>query len=129
MPDFEWSPEAVEAAYANVPVQVAGWYHKCNMAQSLHAAVKAQPVVALPPCPTCKGAGVTNTSPMDRYSVTCPACNGSGADRMVLEAVLRAWIEEQRADNAPRLAARSGYGEGCDDTLNYLEQVLDGERR
>ena len=60
MPDFEWSPKAIEAAVnayfatrhapANLGTHASKW-----VARSLDAAVKAQPVVALPPCPTCGG--------------------------------------------------------------------------
>lgn len=80
MPNFKWSPEAIEAARAVLgapcgPTAVA--------ILALAAAVKVQPVVALPPCPTCGGHGRTNTSPMDRYSVPCPTCNGSGVERLV----------------------------------------------
>lgn len=56
----------------------------------------SEPVVALPPCPTCEGRGRVPTPWHDYRDPTCPACNGSGVEPVVRVAVLRAWIEEQR---------------------------------
>lgn len=76
---------------------------------ALAAAVKAQPVVALPPCPTCEGdrscvcGGEHSDGRGDVircyvHGRGCFDCKGSGVDRLVPGSEIREWIAEQRPD-------------------------------
>lgn len=120
-PDFEWSPEAIEAARNSLP---DSHLSRPEMRYALNAAVKAQPIVALPPCPKCKGEGRVNDTSIDMvpgscYRPTCPACDGSGVERMVPEAALRAWIEEQE----PYRVGSWRYSAALDDLSVFLDSL------
>lgn len=127
MTDFEWSPEAIEAA--DIAVSEGMAVGDVNLGRdAIYAAVKAQPVVALPPCPTCKGEGDE-----ERYRTKCPVsvcnngwcgysgdemcqtcqgegevsvrrachvCNGSGVERLVPVSEIVAWLRD-RARQSP----------------------------
>lgn len=111
MPDFEWSPEAIEAAsralYHELTTKL--WSSAEVAAAALDAAVKAQPVVALPPCPTCKGTRLKlqwSTTRADRDE-PCPACKGSGVERMVPVSKIVALLDSlQTSDVQPSWCAR-----------------------
>jgi hypothetical protein len=84
---FEWSPEAIDAAgCVHADWEGLDWQDSIReqVTAMLHAAVKAQPVAAIPPCPKCDGSG---TYFMDRATLSgladCPACGGTGRVVMV----------------------------------------------
>lgn len=89
----------------------------------------AQPVVALPPCPTCEGSGdqvqyaLTADGAAEDIHRDCPACNGSRVDRMVPCAALRAWIEEYRAFPPPDTAHSKHSGWVLDDLSVFLASL------
>lgn len=99
MAEFKWSPEAIEAARR---VIFSG--SLVDVEAALTASVKVQPVVALPPCPTCKGkcrvrltGAVARMAEICREDPTleCPSCNGSGVDRLIPVSEIRTWIENR----------------------------------
>jgi DnaJ-class molecular chaperone len=78
---FEWSPEAIKAA-------AKAFDRSARVESALRAAVEAQPVVAIPPCPTCDGEGAVSTgygrAPVDTAdTMACPDCGGSGYDTLI----------------------------------------------
>lgn len=128
-PDFEWSPEAEAEAHG---VIIRAGVTSPTLARAvLNAAVGAQPVVALPPCPTCDGLkavpdpdGAVQLKTESGSTVRarwCTACGGSGVERMVPEAALRAWIEEQRRT----FVLDGGFERGYRAALNDLSVFLD----
>lgn len=131
MSDFP-SPEAIEAAllayhlgstvrHPDERVNEAG---RGYVADIIAAATKVQPVVALPPCSTCKGRRDLNGCPEPvwdgpykmRCSLggdgticarhrefvreTCPSCKGPGVDRLIPESEIREWSHAQRGSGS-----------------------------
>lgn len=94
MPDIEWSPAAIEAA--DIAVSEGMAVGDVNLGRdAIYAAVKAQPVVALPPCPTCDGAGVVSALDGQTVENPCSVCNGSGVERMVPVSEIVAWLRNR----------------------------------
>lgn len=120
MPDFEWSPEAKELAID----ELRHWYTpEVGVPMALDAAVRAQPVVALPPCPTCKGACEVRAPgaherPLGCGTMPCQVCNGSGVERLVPVSEIVAWLR----DNASKHRDFDGYygGDLRDDLGKWL---------
>lgn len=102
MSDFKWSPEAIEAA--DIAVSEGVSVGDVNLGRdAIYAAVKVQPVVALPPCSTCKGWG---SEPNDagrpgiyigKNDPPCPVCKGSGVERLVPVAKAADWLFAHKA--------------------------------
>jgi hypothetical protein len=109
MSEFAWSPEAIEAATK------ARWCSP-HARDVLDAAVEAQPVVARPPCPTCRGEGdACDERPFTQgLRLACPTCGGSGCDRLIPESEIRAWIQSHAAPGALPLA--------LDDLQRWLDE-------
>lgn len=102
MPDFKWSPEAIDAALArydwpapedHAPVGGAPAARLRRIAGALDAAVRAQPVIALPPCHNCGGHGEGRTrESADLPWEPCWTCKGSGVERMVPVSGIVDWL-------------------------------------
>jgi hypothetical protein len=122
------SPEAIEAARASLP---DSHLSRPEMRYALNAAVKAQPVVALPPCPTCKGWGHVPDDTgrpgtfIGKDDPPCPSCKGSGVDRLIPESEIREWAATM--STAPWTAEARGDGipEGYLVAMRDLARWLD----
>lgn len=106
-------------------------------------AAEASPVVPVPPCSTCGGAGVVivqdvrslcnGGAPPDEQ--TCDDCNGTGHDRLIPESEIRARLDEMANDLRDDLYdSHEGppphFALGCDAAIEDLFSWLDerGER-
>lgn len=146
MREFEWSEEAIEAAtkagsfrYLSVEEQ-ATEFRAREAREVLDAAVRAQPVTALPACPVCGGNGERDDSTCDCFVPAlegagqhapgcacfkpCPSCKGSGVDRLIPESEIREWIKTSlggfRPHDFPATAPMM-----LDDLARWLEECRD----
>lgn len=115
MTDFKWSSEAngkaanaiqTEAANGLIPGYMRDTTANLLAKASLEAAVKAHPVVDLPPCQTCNGTGMFVVSWSENFSQSqasvedCPICNGSGYDRLIPVSEVVKWLEAREVGTA-----------------------------
>lgn len=137
MTSFEWSPEAIKAAARAFGRVCAGPYTDAQnrfvrpgLEDILAAATKVQPVVALPPCPTCGGSGERRdqypSGAESNHVFPCPACNGSGHDRLIPGSEIREWIAAMRevpwTPGAQQAGTPVGYGRALDDLRRWLDE-------
>lgn len=83
--------------------------------------------VNAPPCPTCEGRGTIAkkadgggaTDGEFTYDLPCPACGGSGLDRVFTASEIRAWIasESRRAHLEP-----AGHGVALAALARWLDE-------
>ncbi|MDP2710808.1 MAG: hypothetical protein Q8O56_06280 [Solirubrobacteraceae bacterium] len=143
--EFKWTPEAIEAANRGIlggyrtrqvlnaaveaqPVVDAptrcprdsGWCDGVICRKHGIECPRATPVVGLPRCPSCGGAGHRprreDLHLAQPISYACPACNSSGVDRLVPVSEIRAWIEDVEQG-------------GCVPTVDVFDEWLDERER